>query len=126
MISKEKGNQYLSNVGELCDNKPAGWFWQVAIFNQLLLIYPCSPSKDFIHPDFLNNPEVIHKSWNQLQNLYAVSRGPDNNSLILLKYNYIRNAAIIFGITEFIVNIYEEFLWEIQIPKEFEEICARP
>lgn len=121
----------LLNLDELCNEKPVGWSWKVDTYynsilaNQQLLVYPCSPSKMFVPPDSLDLT-IVNKKRTELKNLYALSRGPDDNSLVLLKYKSVSDNYMSFMITKFIENVYMEFLWEIQIPQEFEELCREP
>lgn len=127
-ISKPTRN-YSINMGELCKEKPNGMYLTVntnkfiktPLINNLLT-YPCSPPEKFVQPD---SKDALQK-WEELQTLFAVSRGANDESLIVYQYKHETSNSIKFKPVELIKNVFEEFLREIRIPKTFKEECEFP
>lgn len=117
------------SMSQLCNEKPTGKYLKVNTniiekpFINDLLIYPCGPPEEFVQPD----SEDILQKWKKLKDLHSLSRGPNNNSLIMYTY---KKEAITNFITlkplELIENVFEEFLWEIRIPNEVKKECEPP
>lgn len=85
-------------------------------------VYPCVPTSDY--RSILMNPIV--EPWSFLQNVYALMKGPEDNSLIVLAHTKSSvDGSIILTPVEFIKNVHKEFLDEIYIPNNAKTKCDR-
>lgn len=80
-----------------------------------LEVYPCSHNQEF-RSTSSNYETEEYQSWS-IQNMYALMKGTENTSIIVLGYTKSSvDGSLILTPVDFIKNVYKEFLYEIHIP----------
>lgn len=114
-------------VRDLCLQKPAAVTKNVYI-KQPTIVYPEGHKfQTDVYPCMNSHEYATNTSWTFLQNMYALMKGPKDNSLIVLahKESSVDRSVILIPI-ELIDNVSKEFLYEIYVPDLYEEDCTPP
>lgn len=115
------------HIGNLCLEKPAVVTKDVYI-KQPTDAYPEGHKfQTDVYPCMNSHEYATNTSLIFLQKVYALMKGPKNNSLIVLahKRSSVDHSVILIPV-ELIDNVSNEFLYEIYIPHRYEKDCTPP
>lgn len=118
------------DLKNLCNEKPIGILQPVILSVDNIqrklerTVYPCSSLQNFENPNNLNSMDIAQRAVLLSEEAYGLSPGPNDTSLLLVRYNYVSNDLVELKVTEYIENVSELLLSEIQIPKYYEGMCV--